>query len=343
MELELLRQSECEVLAMLDEMAGEISYESWSSSSPRETASSYDDSEPESGPTPCGGIKRERSWTADSDGAGPLYKRQRSRGEMPNCCEVLEHVAATLDKSGRTARRWDACAIQWNAAKGRADGHVMKSDNFKMHVKRLLAERKQRSHTRLWAAIWGAPSRECLGEVLRCRLEPLGPSWPVDAMADFLWAVKSDHSRANYCNFDLWDATVREQVVDAAVRLHREGVPVVRHLAAVFPAFNVEMMILSACRCDACALFGAPTSDEYESMQGVLLEFTKRKSAFIAHALRCIDAAGGSESPEEALHRAFIDMRLSQWAPFVNKCSFADFSTIIRPAVSDRRHKRPTR
>jgi hypothetical protein len=334
LELELLRRSECEMLAMLDEMAGEMSYSSWSSSSSSSPSdSSCDESEPESGPTPRGGVKRAVSWASDSDGAAPQCKRQRSRSEMPDCCEVLEHVAATLDKSGRTARRWDACALQWNAAFGRAEGHAMKGDNFKMHVKRLLAERKQRSHVTLWSVLWNAPSREELGEVLRARLEPLGPTWPVAAMADFIWAVKSDRAsvRANYCNIDRWDAAVHAQIVEAAVRLHREGVPVVRHLAAVFPAFNVEMMILSACRCDACALFGACAHQD--SAHDLLLEFTKRKSAFIAHALRCIDAAGGADSPD-ARHCAFLDMRYSHWASFVATISFADFCTIIRPAIS---------
>jgi hypothetical protein len=329
-ELELLWRSEREVLVMLDEMAGEMLYRQ---SSP--SVSSCDESEPESGFS-RGGAKRAMSSASDSDGAAPQCKRQRSRREMPDNCEVLEHVAATLEKGpGRTARRWDACALQWNAAEGRTEGHVMKGGSLKMHVKRLLGERKQRSHVALWSALWNATSREELGEVLRAKLEPLGPSWPVAAMADFIWAVRavSDRAsvRANYCNIDLWDKAVQAQIVEAAVHLHREGVPVANHLAAVFPAFNVEMMILSACRCDACALFGACAPRD--SANGLLLEFTKRKSAFIAHALRCIDAAGG-ENAQEARHCAFLDMHHSHWASFVATISFADFCSIIRPAFS---------
>jgi hypothetical protein len=149
-------------------------------------------------------------------------KRARSRGELPSNVALLEHVALTLERVGKSGRRWEPCAKAWNKVVG--EGHQMSPDNLKMSVKRLLQERKSRTIASQWDALGRAGSLSEVQSVLGTAFAPLGPSWPVAEMAAFLWD-DLERPRRNYCNLASWPADVRELIEAAAVRLHLAARP----------------------------------------------------------------------------------------------------------------------
>ncbi len=268
-------------------------------------------------------------------------KRVRSRGELPSNVALLEHVALTLERVGKSGRRWEPCAKAWNMVAG--EGHQMSPDNLKMSVKRLLQERKSRPVASQWDALGRAGSLGEVQSMLGTAFALLGPSWPVVEMAAFVWA-DPERLRRNYSNLASWPADVRELIEAETVRLHRSGVPVVHLLSSRWPAFTVELMLAGRCDCAACRAWvpsagmrssrsDSDNDSDSDSDEALALELTKNKARFVAFALRELGSSSDTSLDGGNWDGLMNTLRSSEWATLVATWELDCLVRVLRPAL----------